>query len=289
MKILFTLDKSQYEKYDYVLTWRGGSRLWLPDHAPELTLLKPDLAFEVAEALRLGDTCLERLAAVSPRRWQWLYATAAFVDYELPKAEGATYMMYMDLDLAVISARRLSNDFRVLLEAPQLSITQASLLTGTEVDVLISSQRGVEAADAVARQARAAARAALRALGLLGGAWDRSTLPSLNEESPELAVFKPYEAPGELEPPRPRKLKELLAWAFLPRDRELMRDAAALLAEIAASPLPLKSIPDLSEYRDVLRSLLLYGFIAVERDVVRATEKGLFAALQMGVKLGEEA
>jgi len=54
--------------FDYFITWRGGSRLWLPDRAPELAVLKPELRFEISEALALGDTCLERLAAPRTRR-----------------------------------------------------------------------------------------------------------------------------------------------------------------------------------------------------------------------------
>jgi methylmalonyl-CoA mutase cobalamin-binding subunit len=285
MRLVFKLP--DYRDYDYFITWRGGGRLWLPHHTPELSILKPELRFEVEEALRLGDTRLERLAAVSPRYWRELYTLSHFVDYGEPPEPPAT-MWYADQDLAAVAARHLSSrGFRVLLEVPALSEAQAALLAGHDVTVCVAvSSRGLEAADAVARQRRAAARAALRSINLLGGAWDERTLPELQRASDfEVAEFDAYasevvELLAKLEPPEPRRqVVEMLAWAF---GKELFAQAAEVLGEVASASLPLRSLPDLGVYWPVLRKLLLYGYVTAERDVLRATEKGVFAALEAG-------
>jgi hypothetical protein len=286
VKVLFKLpDLSGFE---YFITWRGGSRLWLPDRAPELALLKPHLAFEVQEALALKDTCLERLTAVSPRYWRELYALARFVDYGDPPEPPAT-MWYPDQDLAVIAARRLALEGRkVLLEVPELSSLHAALLAGCDVTVCVAaSSRGLEAADAVARQPRAAARSMLRSINLLGGAWDERTLPDLHANDFEIAEFNAY-APSEaaellakLGPPEPKRRRvELLAWVF---ERDVLGEAAWILREVVTASIPLRSLPELGGYWDTLRKLILYGYAEAERDVIRATEKGLFAALEMGI------
>jgi len=272
--------------FDYFITWRGGSRLWLPDRAPELSILKPELRFEIQEALRLGDTCLERLAAVSPRYWRELYSASLFAECGEPPEpkEGPVAMWYPDQDLAVVAARHLAaRGFRVLLEVPELNPLHAALLAGCDVTVCVAvSSRALEAADAVARQRRAAARAALRSINLLGGAWDERTLPDLTKNDLEVAEFEEYsQGLPELRPPEPRRMTtEMLAWAF---GKELFARAAEVLGEVASASLPLRSLPDLGVYWPVLRKLLLYGYVAVERDVIRATEKGVFAALQVGV------
>jgi hypothetical protein len=284
MRLVFKLP--DVRDYDYFVTWRGGARLWLPDKAPELALLKPELRFEVQETLRLGDTCLERLAAVSPRYWRELYSASLFAECGEPPEpkEGPVAMWYPDQDLAVVAARHLAaRGFRVLLEVPELNPLHAALLAGCDVTVCTAvSSRGLEAADAVARQPRAAARAALRSINLLGGAWDERTLPDLTKNNLEVAEFEEYSSNlPELRPPEPRRqVVEMLAWAF---GREGFREAAEVLGEVASASLPLRSLPDLSEYWRVLERLLLYGYVAVERDVIRATEKGVFAALQAGV------
>lgn len=274
--------------FEYFITWRGGSRLWLPDRAPELALLKPELRFEVQEALALGDTCLERLTAVSPRYWRELYALSRFVDHGEPPEPPAA-MWYADLDLAVIAARRLALEGRrVLLEVPELGSLQAALLAGCDVAVCVAaSSRGLEAADAVARQPRAAARSMLRSINLLGGAWDERTLPDLHASDFEIAEFNAYapaeaaEALAKLGPPEPKRGQvELLAWVF---ESDVIGEAAEILGEAATASIPLRSLPDLGGYWPILKKLLLYGYVAAERDVLRATEKGLFAALEMGV------
>jgi hypothetical protein len=287
VKVLFRLpgDLSGFD--DYFITWRGGSRLWLPGKAPELALLKPHLAFEVQEALALGDTCLERLTAVSPRYWRELYALSRFVDYGDPPEPPAA-MWYPDQDLAVIAARHLALEGRrVLLEVPELGSLHAALLAGCDVTVCVAvSSRALEAADALTRQPRASARSMLRSINLLGGAWDERTLPELQRASElEVAEFEEYaeaaEALAKLEPPEPKMRRvEMLAWVF---EADMIGDAAWILGEIAAASIPLRSLPDLGGYWPVLRKLLLYGYAEAERDVLRATEKGIFAALEMGV------
>jgi hypothetical protein len=286
VKVLFRLPDPR--EFEYFITWRGGSRLWLPDKAPELALLRPDLRFEVQEALALGDTCLERLTAVSPRYWRELYALSRFVDYGDPPEPPAA-MWYPDQDLAVIAARHLALEGRkVLLEVPELGSLHAALLAGCDVTVCVAaSSRGLEAVDALARQPRASARAALRSIGLLGGAWDERTLPDLRASDFEIAEFDAY-APGEaaellakLGPPEPRARRvEMLAWVF---ESDVLGEAAWVLGELASASVPLRSLPELGGYWPILRKLLLYGYVEAERDVVRATEKGIFAALEMGV------
>jgi len=264
VKVLFRLP--DLSGFDYFITWRGGSRLWLPDKAPELALLKPELRFEVQEALALGDTCLERLTAVSPRYWRELYALSRFVDYDDPPEPPAA-MWYADLDLAVIAARRLAvSGRRVLLEAPQLGDLHAALLAGCEVTVCVAvSSRGLEAIDAMAREKRAAARAMLRSIGLLGGAWDDATLPQLEKSGGELAAFEEYASPetlaklAELEPPEAKARRvELLAWVF---ESDVIGEASEILGEVASASIPLRSLPDLGEYWSVLRKLILYGYV----------------------------
>jgi hypothetical protein len=282
VKVLFKLPDPR--EFEYFITWRGGSRLWLPNKAPEIALLKPELRFEVQEALALGDTCLERLTAVSPRYWRELYALSCFVDYDDPP-EPPAVMWHPDQDLAVIAARRLAHSGRrVLLEVPELSSLQAALLAGCDVTVCVSiSSRGLEASDAMTRERRGAARGALRAINLLGGAWDSATIPDLRHESEhEVAVFDAYagqetaELLAKLEPPEPRELDPLLDLAF-----GADADAAfALLRDVATGPLPLRSVPELGQYAPLLRDLIAYGYATVERDVVRITEKGLYALLQ---------
>jgi hypothetical protein len=268
--------------FDYFITWRGGGRLWLPDRAPEIALLKPELRFEVQEALALGDTCLERLTAVSPRYWRELYALARFVDYDDPPEPPAA-MWYPDQDLAVIAARRLALVGRkVLLEIPELSSLHAALLAGCDATVCVAvSSRGLEATDAVARQPRASARSMLRSINLLGGAWDEKTAPQLAESDLNIAEFDAYaegaaEALAKLEPPEPRELDPQLDLAF---GADAVA-AFALLRDVATGPLPLRSVPELGQYAPLLRDLVAYGYAAVERDVVRLTEKGLYALLQ---------
>ena len=281
MKVLFKLPDPH--EFEYFITWRGGGRLWLPDRAPELTLLKPELRFEVQEALTSGGTCLERLAAVSPRYWRELYALSCFVEYGDPPEPPAA-MWYADLDLAAMTARRLAlSGRRVLLEAPELGNLHAALLAGCEVTVCVTvSSRGLEATDAMAREKRASARAALRSISLLGGAWDERTAPQLAGSDLNIAEFDAYapaeaaEALAKLEPPEPRELDPLLDLAF-----GADADAAfALLRDVATGPLPLRSVPELGQYAPLLRDLIAYGYATVERDVVRITEKGLYALLQ---------
>jgi len=266
--------------FDYVITWRGGSRLWMPEPAPELVLLK-ELGEEAALA---GSTVLEALAAVSSKRWRELYALARFVDYEGPPEPPAA-MWYTDADLAVAAARGLSDKAEVLLELPQLSDLHAALLAGSGVTVCVSGPASVAGADEVVWKPRAAARSALRSTGLLGGAWNNATLPKLEGSREEweprrgeaVASFERYEppaAPGS--PPEPRDLDPLLDLAF-GEDAEF---AFALLRDVAAGPLPLRSVPELGQYAPLLRDLIAYGYATVERDVVRLTEKGLYALLQ---------
>jgi|GEM_PF-2467231 len=291
MRVVFKLPG---EEHDYFITWRGGSRLWMPARAPELALLKPELRFELAEALSHGDARLERLAAVSSRGWRELYALARFVEYGEPPEPPAT-MWYLDPDLAVIAAAGLAaRGRRVLLEIPELGVQQAALLAGRDVTVCVSvSSRALEVADQLARAPRGASRGALRAIGLLGGAWDDATLPQVaraHEEEyawerrseEEYAAFEEY-APREfsekldsLEPPRAREPDPLLDLAF----GADANAAFALLRDMAAGPLPLRSVPELGQYAPLLRDLILYGYATVERDAVRLTEKGLFALLQ---------
>jgi hypothetical protein len=278
LRVVFELPPAS--GFECFITWRGGSRLRLPSCAPELPILKPDLRFEVAAALGSGDTRLERLAAFSTRLWRELYALARFVDYGDPPEPPAT-MWYPDQDLAVIAARHLALEGRkVLLEVPELSSLHAALLAGCDVTVCVAvSSRALEAADALARQPRASARAALRSIGLLGGAWDEETLPRLGEEgNVELAAFEAYTARGQpqLKAPEPRELDPLLDLAF----GEDADAAFALLRDVAAGPLPLRSVPELGQYAPLLRDLVAYGYAAVERDAVRLTEKGLYALLQ---------
>jgi hypothetical protein len=274
--------------YDYFITWRGGDRLlWLPNTALELSLLKPELRFEVAVALSSGDTRLERLAAVSARNWRELYALARSVEYENPPQPPAA-MWYADLDLAAVAAERLSKEYEVLLEVPQLGDLQAALLAGCSVTVCVAaSSRALEAASRVERCSRGAARSLLRSIGLLGGAWDESTLPKLERSNAErgtaqYAVFEEYIQSGEddrltkLQRPELRELDPLLDLAF-----GADADAAfALLRDVATGPLPLRSVPELGQYAPLLRDLIAYGYATVERDVVRLTEKGLFSLLQ---------
>lgn len=266
--------------FDYVISWRGGSRLWMPEPAPELVLLK-GLGEEAALA---GSTVLEALAAFSSRRWRELYALARFVDYKGPPEPPAA-MWYADVDLAVAAARGLSEEAMVLLELPHLNDLHAALLAGSRVTVCVSGPASVAGADEVVWKPRAAARAALRSAGLLGGAWDNATLPKLESSSEEWeprrgeahASFERYEppaAPGSL--PEPRELDPLLDLAF-----GADADAAfALLRDVATGPLPLRSVPELGQYAPLLRDSIAYGYATVERDVVRLTEKGLFSLLQ---------
>ncbi len=274
MRVVFGRPSGSFE---YVITWRGGSRLWMPKLAPELALLK-GLSEEVSLA---GSTALEVLAAVSARRWRELYALARFVEYGEPPA----VMWYADLDLAVVAARGLSEVAEVLLEVPELSGVHAALLAGCDVTVCVSGSASVAGADSVVWKPRAAARAALRSIGLLGGSWDEVTLPKLESSREEweprsgeaLASFERYEPPAAPRAlPQPRELDPLLDLA-LGADAD---SAFALLRDVATGPLPLRSVPELGQYAPLLRDLILYGYAAVERDVIRLTEKGLFALLQ---------
>ena len=290
MRVVFKLPR---EGYDYFITWRGGARLWLPERAPELSLLKPYLAFEIAEALSRGGTELERLAALSSRRWQELYALARFVEYGEPP-EPPAVMWYGDLDLAVVAAARLAaKGYSVLLEVPELNVQQSALLAARNVTVCVSvSSRALEVAEQLARHPRGGSRSALRSIGLLGGAWDEATLPSVQKteeyawqserRGDEYAVFEEY-APRELaekldslEPPEPRDLDPLLDLAF----GVDATPAFALLRDVATGPLPLRSVPELGQYAPLLRDLIAYGYATAERDAVRLTEKGLYALLQ---------
>lgn len=267
--------------FDYVITWRGGARLWMPEPSPEVALLK-GLSEEVALA---GSTVLDKLAAVSSRRWRELYALARFVDYESPPEPPAA-MWYVDVDLAVAAARSLSERAGVLLELPQFSDLHAALLAGSGVTVCVSGSASVAGADEVVWKPRAAARAALRSAGLLGGAWDTATLPKLESSFEEweparrgeaVASFERYEPPAALRSlPEPRELEPLLDLAF----GEDADAAFAVLRDVATGPLPLRSVPELGQYAPLLRDLLAYGYASVERDVVRLTEKGLYALLQ---------
>jgi len=127
----------------------------------------------------------------------------------------------------------------------------------------------------------------LRSIGLLGGAWDDATLPELERSTVEgdaaqYAVFEEYVRYDEtskltkMQHPEPRDLEPLLDLAF-EEDAEF---AFALLRDVATGPLPLRSVPELGQYAPLLRDLIAYGYAAVERDVVRLTEKGLFSLLQ---------
>jgi hypothetical protein len=285
VKVVFGKPSGDFE---YVITWRGGARLWLPEPAPELVLLK-GLSEEAALA---GSTALEALAAVSARRWRELYALARFVDYEGPP-EPPAVMWYADLDLAVAAARGLSEEAEVLLEVPELGSLHAALLAGCNVTVCVSGPASVAGADSVVWKPRAAARAALRSIGLLGGTWGEVTLPKLESSREEweprsgeaIASFERYEPPAAPRSlPEPRELDPLLDIAF----GEDADAAFALLRDVAAGPLPLRSVPELGQYAPLLRDLVAYGYAAVERDVVRLTEKGLYALLQkMGGAGGE--
>ena len=276
MRVAFRLPDPR--GFDYFITWRGGSRLWLPRSAPELALLKPELRFELAEALSSGDARLERLAALSPRAWRELYALARFVEHGEPPEPPAA-MWYVDLDLAAVSAAHLSKHSKVLLEAPRLGDLHAALLAGCSVTVCVAtSSRALEAASEVECSARGSARSTLRSLSLLqGGAWDSETLPELSEGA-DYVVFREYASGGGVAEalPQPRELDPLLDLAF-GADAD---SALALLRDVATGPLPLRSVPELGQYAPLLRDLIAYGYAAAERDVVRLTEKGLFALLQ---------
>jgi hypothetical protein len=283
LRVVFELPPAS--GFECFITWRGGSRLRLPSCAPELPILKPDLRFEVAAALGSGDTRLERLAAFSARFWRELYALARFVDYGDPPEPPAA-MWYPDQDLAVIAARHLALEGRrVLLEVPELGSLHAALLAGCDVTVCVSGPASVAGADSVVWKPRAAARAALRSIGLLGGTWGEVTLPKLESSREEweprsgeaIASFERYEPPAAPRSlPEPRELDPLLDLAF----GEDADAAFALLRDVAAGPLPLRSVPELGQYAPLLRDLVAYGYAAVERDVVRLTEKGLYALLQ---------
>lgn len=78
--------------------------------------------------------------------------------------------------------------------------------------------------------------------------------------------------------PEPRRLEPLLALAF----SDALEDAASLLEEVASEPLPLRSVAELEELHEVMAALILYGYAKTERDVLRVTDKGLYALLQLG-------
>ena len=92
----------------------------------------------------------------------------------------------------------------------------------------------------------------------------------------------------ELEIPRP--LGAGVGVCFL--DFQLCSECGAKLVEhsgflvcsacgLAATPVYEPSTSaELGQYAPLLRDLLAYGYAAVERDVVRLTEKGLFSLLQ---------
>lgn len=276
MRILFNLPEKH--EADVVITFRGGGRLPLPELAPELAILKPELASDIALAMRLGDTRLERLAAVSARYWRELYALAHYVDYEPPGS--APYTAFaLDPDLAVISALHLSAQHRILLELPELTAEQSALLAGSSVDVLCPNTLALDAADAAYISMRPAAARALRDVGLLGGAWFRrvgpraqTTNPEPRFDSPAWAVFDRYTPPPVSSLPEPRQVPPLVELA-------LSSDAVDVLREIALSPIPLRSLGELG-FDEFIEALILYGFARVERDVIRATEKGLFVLAQ---------
>ncbi|MEM3943752.1 MAG: hypothetical protein QXJ59_06680 [Thermofilaceae archaeon] len=262
MRVLFNLNNYGY---DVIITFRGGSLLPLPASAPELAVLKPELASDVLLALERGDTKLERIAAYSAQRWRELYALAHLVTYDQVSAPYTAFAP--DPDLAVVSALHLSRRFRVLLELPALTPTQSALLAGSGVDVLLPNASSIDAADAVLVQPRASASRSLRDVGLLGGAWFRRVNPRAQSD---WLVLDEYKAPpaGSLSLRRPENLLSFL-------------DAMVVdvLREVALSPLPLRSLSELG-FDEQVEELIVYGYIRVERDVLRATEKALFALAQ---------
>ncbi|MEM4853169.1 MAG: hypothetical protein QXQ60_06360 [Thermofilum sp.] len=270
MRVLFNLNR--YDDYDVVITFRGGSLLPLPASAPELAVLKPELAPDVLLALRRGDTKLERIAAYSAQRWRELYAAAHYVTYEEPRRGYTAFAP--DPDLAVVSALHLSRRFRVLLELPSLTPVQAALLAGCEVDVLAPNGVPLDAANAVLVQPRASAARSLRDVGFLGGAWFRRVNPRAGQG--DWLVLESYTPPaaGSLSLREPENLLSFLDPVVVD-----------VLREVALSPLPLRSLSEL-EFDEQVEELIVYGYIRVERDVLRATDKALFALAQSGKLTG---
>ncbi|MEM4455367.1 MAG: hypothetical protein QW498_06715 [Thermofilum sp.] len=271
MRVLFNL--SNYGDYDVIITFRGGSLLPLPTSAAELAVLKPELAPDIAFALERGDTKLERIAAYSAQRWRELYALAHYVTYEEPQRGYTAFAP--DPDLAVVSALHLSRRFRVLLELPALTPTQSALLAGSGVDVLLPNASSIDAADAVLVQPRASASRSLRDVGLLGGAWFRRVNPRAGQG--DWLVLDEYKAPpaaGSLSLREPENLLSFLDPVVV----DVMR-------EVALSPLPLRSLSEL-EFDEQVEQLVLYGYARAERDVLRATDKALFALAQSGKLTG---
>ncbi|MEM4853525.1 MAG: hypothetical protein QXQ60_08150, partial [Thermofilum sp.] len=265
MRVLFNLNNYSY---DVVITFRFGSLLPLPTSAPELAVLKPELAPDVFFALRRGDTRLERVAAYSARFWRELYALAHLVTYEEPRCGYTAFAP--DLDLAVVSALHLSRRFRVLLELPALTPAQAALLAGCDVDVLAPNGVPLDAADAVLVQPRASAARSLRDVGFLGGAWFRRVNPRAQSDLLALESYTPPAAPAA-GPPSLREPENMLSF--------LDPVAVDVLREVALSPLPLRSLSELG-FDEQVEELIVYGYIRVERDVLRVTEKALFALAQ---------
>ncbi|MEM2275430.1 MAG: hypothetical protein QXD46_08695 [Thermofilum sp.] len=263
MRVLFNLNRGDY---DVIITFRGGKLLPLPASAPEIAVLKPEIAPDVLLALRRGDTRLERVAAYSARFWRELYALAHLVTYDQVSAPYTAFVP--DPDLAVVSAIHLSRRFRVLLELPSLTPVQAALLAGCEVDVLAPNDVPLDAADAVLVQPRASASRALREVGFLGGAWFRRVNPRAGQG--DWLVLESYTPPaaGPLSLREPENLLSFLDPVVVD-----------VLREVALSPLPLRSLSELG-FDEQVEELLLYGYVRVERDVLRATDKALFALAQ---------
>lgn len=281
MRVLFNLPEG--EPYDVVITFRGGSRLPFPLRAPELGLLKPEWAPDIYLALSSkGDTRLETLAAVSARFWRETYALAHFVDYEPPQLPRTAFAL--DPDLGVVAAKHLSQrGYRVLVELPALSPAQAHILAGVEVDVLCTSGAAVDAADSVLVEQRAAAARSLRDVGMLGGAWFRRVSPRasspVNPHDSAWAVFESYRAPRVNTLPEPRQVAPLLDVA------PFSRAAVEVMRDVVLSPLPLRTLGELN-FDEIMRDLVIYGYARMERDVLRGTEKALFALAQAGKLTG---
>jgi len=245
MRVLFNLNRGDY---DVIITFRGGKLLPLPASAPEIAVLKPEIAPDVLLALRRGDTRLERVAAYSARFWRELYALAHLVTYDQVSAPYTAFVP--DPDLAVVSAIHLSRRFRVLLELPALTPMQSALLAGSGVDVLLPNASGIDAADAVLVQPRASAARSLRDVGFLGGAWFRRVSPRFHGSEPEpWLTLDRYAAPPAAGAPTPRAPANLLEF--------IDPVAVDVLREIALSPLPLRSLSELG-FDEQVEELIVY-------------------------------
>jgi hypothetical protein len=232
-----------------------------------------DADIRVAE-WELGSCRLEFISAVSLERYMYWWSLASLVNYNGP----SEIMRFPTRELGVLGVvslvkmlAREGKEAKILVELPVLDDVVASYLSGLDVDVLVAGSPSVYA-DVIVPARRAGFMRSMMSLSLSGGYLMDSAKPNIDD----VVSFENYRSPceGYTADPEPRMLGDPLRLLF---DGDEYEAAKSMLLDVAKNgATPAKSLTDVEDLFEPLKTLIAYGYLDM-RETVTLTRKGAWA------------